>query len=123
MDKVGQAWTEWLTSFGFDYFATYTFAPKEDRVVGPVGAFAMQKRYFGRFQVPIGYFSVAEDHAYRDDVHLHTLVKIQDVSAKEMWAEWEHGRSRILLLNDNGAGYCAKYLQKQSDVPIDFKMK
>ena len=82
----------------------------------------MQKRYFGLFPVELKFFSVAENHKWRDDVHLHTLIKT-DLKATDLFYEWEHGRRRILLLNDRGAGYCAKYLQKKSDVPIDFNLR
>lgn len=34
MSSIDRARSEWLQGFGFDYFATYTFKPKEDRVVG-----------------------------------------------------------------------------------------
>lgn len=122
IDPVGEAWAEWLQSFEFDTFLTLTFKPQENRVVGPVGAFNAQRRYFKMFPFHIPYFSVAERHRWRDDVHLHTLAKVGDTKLEYLWALWDQGRSRILPLNDRGAAYCAKYLQKETDVPIDFKL-
>ena len=124
-DQVSEAWADWLTTFNFDAFATYTFAPKENRVIGQKGAFRLQRKYFGQFDSELIYFSVAEKHKWRDDVHLHTMLKFADkgITRNKMWRNWEQGRSRILPLNDKGVSYCAKYLQKQRDVPIDFKLK
>ena len=58
--------------------------PKKDSVVDPVAAFAMHRNYFGLFPVELKFFSVAEKHKWRDDVHLHTLVKA-DVRAIDLF--------------------------------------
>lgn len=128
------SWAGWLTGYDFDYFATFTFRGVKSRdaepyeslkkhvkkIVGPDGAFRKLRTYLAEFPRAT-YFAVAEAHRWRDDCHLHVLVK-SNALGNNLRRYWSHGFATVYPLNDRGAAYCAKYLHKGSIVPVDFSM-
>lgn len=128
---INQAYGDWLQGFEWQYFVTHTFAPRERGYVGSHMAFKYMDKWarevtgWGTRQAE--YFVVAEPHKWRDDCHLHALVKGVDLpagwEARIMQGLWHHGFSRVLPINDRGALYVAKYLTKTNDVPIDIQME
>ena len=120
--KIQGAWAEWLTTFEFNLFATYTYKPLEDLIVGPKKGFRDLKKFLRLFKPnKPEFFAVAEKHVVKEDIHLHCLIKT-DHEMRNIKNLWPHGFAKVLPLNDRGTAYCAKYLTKVNDVPIDFDM-
>lgn len=127
LDKIGLCWVEFLKQYEFNYMATFTFRDDHGKFfVGPKRAFKLQSDYFKTIPLKIDrYFSVAEPHEWRDNVHLHTLLK-SSLEGKDLWKIWwakEKSFARILKINDNARSYCAKYLNKNSDIECDHKLE
>lgn len=127
LDKVALEWVKFLEPYDFNYMATFTFRNNHGKFfIGPNKAFKIQRNYFNALPQKIErFFTVAEPHQWRENVHLHTLFK-SSIDKEILWRFWwstEKSHARILDVNDKARSYCAKYLNKYSDVSNDWKLE
>lgn len=113
-EKQKQNWISFLKKFDWDYFATFTFLPQSKGFIGGKKALQIQEKVFNQLPIKITYyFTVAEPHRWRDDVHLHTLLIAKSLNAKTIENSWlinTRAKARVSPVNKNAEKYVAKYL-------------
>jgi hypothetical protein len=136
---VGE-WGEWLATFPWTHFGTYTFATERSSPNSCIGSFKAHRRRMARRDISARYFAVVEGDADSQRLHVHALSMLgprrKDGESDshyrarallsrdrrlhtEEWYAWKeaYGRARIGPLTDNigSALYVAKYLLKERD--------
>lgn len=117
---------EWLDTYEWDYFATFTFAmPRKSSGIDPV------KRWWGRMaanspSVSARAFIADEYHRDGERFHVHALLQSDPTAYQDyLWGSWRKhwGRERILKF-DKGRGaafYCGKYLIKDEQMRAEWR--
>ena len=132
-DSIHQAWTDWLSGFHWDHFATLTFAEPRSE--------ASARRAFGRYVRDlrerthggsVGYFCGYEYGTF-GRLHLHALLRTSvpqpelgrngvphpspALPGELVWRTWfdRFGRATVSAYDRNrgAAGYVSKYVTKR----------
>lgn len=124
--------TEWLKSYPWDMWATYTF---EDKFSPSAARRAFNRHYTriqSQFERPIPVFWVMEPNPPSEHVHLHSLLgRVSDVpnSAKRMFEDWKsrqgHGAADFEPYKENEGvdHYLTKYIIKDKFHQADWDMR
>jgi len=107
--ELKRAWGEWLNTFVWDFFGTFTFRTSRNLIGGKKRFNGFMKKIFPKAY----YFVVGEQHSTRDGVHIHTLAgnveQINHLKVMDAWNKYD-GYSRIVPYDcHKGASY---YLAK-----------
>ena len=131
--ELRDSWTDWLSTFHWDHFATLTFAQPRTEASAR-RAFAKYVRSVRQFTYgdPVGYF-VGYEHGTFGRLHLHALMRTttpqpdlaaggvpcarQALPDTLLWRLWydSFGRAKVETYDPRrgAAGYVSKYVTKR----------